>query len=203
MYYTPNIRQFGAIAESNFLRYCRRHGYTLYVHRETPVGSEPGVTGTWLKPWLLQKYLPEHEWVLWIDSDILFINQSKRLEPLLEGREIVAAHDVGPWVINGGVLGLQRTRRNFELVEAMLEGIRAVPDKSSTYASGGDQTVIAETLKRRLNWDLEAGLDLIGLNTPWFFQDDSSLMVHYYGMAAELRALMMSSQDRVSLQSYG
>ncbi|WP_244106532.1 hypothetical protein [Paraburkholderia phenazinium] len=200
MYYTPNIRKFGAIAESNFLRYCRRHGHTLYVHRETPAEVEPGMTGTWLKPWLLRKYLPHHEWVLWIDSDILFINHAMKLEPLLEGREIVAAHDIGPWIINAGVLGLRRSSRNFELVEHILESIRAVPDRSSTYASGGDQTVIADILKSQLGWDLDAGMSLVGLNTPWFFQQDSSLMVHYYGMGTDLSAMMMATHDQVSLQ---
>ncbi|RZF24398.1 hypothetical protein EVC45_38910 [Paraburkholderia sp. UYCP14C] len=200
MYYTPNIRQFGAIAESNFLRYCTRHGHTLYVHRETPSDAEPGMSGTWLKPWLLKKYLPQHEWVMWIDSDILFVNQAMKLEPLLACRDFVAAHDIGPWIINAGVLGLRQTRRNFELLEHILASIRAVSDKSSTYASGGDQTVIADILKDQPGWDLEAALSLVDLNTPWFFQQDSSLMVHYYGMAAGLRAMMMAAQDRISLQ---
>ena len=200
MYYTPNIRQFGAIAESNFLRYCKRHGYTLYVHRETPAEAGPGLTGTWLKMWLLNKYLPHHEWVLWVDADILFVNQAKQLEPLLEGHDIVAAHDIGSWIINAGALGFRRTSRNLELVARIFESICAVPDKSSTYASGGDQTVVADILTNELGWNLDTGLDLVSLNTPWFFQQDSSLMVHYYGMATELRALMMAAQDRGSLR---
>ena len=198
MYYTPNIRSFGAIAEANFERYCKRHGYTLYVHRETPADVEEGISGTWLKPWLLHKHLPQHEWVIWVDADILFIHQSQPLEPMLQGRDILAAHDISTWLINAGMLGFRRTAQNQSLLEQMLNGIRAVKDKSSTYASGGDQTVIANLLKNELGWTLADGLDLISLNTPWFFQQDSSLMVHYYGMVNELRATIMAAQDRKS-----
>lgn len=84
------------------------------------------------------------------------------------------------------------------LLGEMLDGIRAVKDKSSTRASGGDQTVIANLLQRELGWTLADGLDLISLNTPWFFQQDNSLMVHYYGMVNELRATIMAAQDRKS-----
>lgn len=198
MYYTPNIRIFGAIAEANVERYCKRHGYTLYVHREAPADVEEGISGAWLKPWLLHKHLPQHEWVIWVDADILFINQSQSLEPMLEGRDILAAHDIGTWLINSGMLGFRCTAKNQMLLEQMLNGIRAVKDKSSTYASGGDQTVIANLLKSELGWTLSDGLDLISLNTPWFFQQDCSLMVHYYGMVNELRATIMAAQDRKS-----
>jgi hypothetical protein len=199
MYYTPNIRTYGAIAESNFLRYCRTHDHTLYVHRETPAEAEPGITGTWLKAWFLRKYLPGHEWVVWVDSDILFVNQEKSLTSLLQGRDILAAHDIGPWIINGGVFGFRQTSGNLKLLEAIFEAIKAVPDKSSTYASGGDQTVIANLLKRELNWDLDTGVDFVGLNTPWFFQQESSMMIHYYGMVTELRAVLMAAEDRLVL----
>ena len=198
MYYTPNIRSFGAIAESSAERYCKRHGYTLYVHRETPPDVEDGISGTWIKPWLLHKHLPQHEWVIWVDADMLFIEQSQPLEPLLLGRDLLAAHDISTWLINAGMLGFRRTPRNMTLLGEMLDGIRAVKDKSSTYASGGDQTVIANLLQRELGWTLADGLDLISLNTPWFFQQDNSLMVHYYGMVNELRATIMAVQDRKS-----
>ncbi|QXZ09253.1 hypothetical protein KUF54_14665 [Comamonas sp. Y33R10-2] len=198
MYYTPNIRSFSAIAESNIERYCKRHGYTLYVHRETPPDVEEGISGTWLKPWLLHKHLPQHEWVIWVDADMLLIDQSQPLEPLLQGRDILAAHDIGDWLINAGMLGFRRTQKNTALLAEMLDGIRAVKDKSSTYASGGDQTVIANLLQRELGWTLADGLDLISLNTPWFFQQGSSQLVHYYGMVNELRATIMAAQDRKS-----
>ncbi|WP_250534837.1 hypothetical protein [Caballeronia sp. AZ10_KS36] len=200
-YYTANVRNYGAVAEQNMRRYCERHGYTLYVYRDTPADADPGSTGTWLKPWFLRKHLPHHEWMIWIDADILFVNQKKPLEPLLADRDILAAHDIGPWVINAGVLGFRRTAENAAFVDEIYRHVSAAPDKSSTYANGGDQTIIANLLRERLGWTLKSGHDCVSLNTPWYFQQPSSLMVHFVAIASPLRAMMMCAQERVSLQA--
>lgn len=199
-YYTANVRAYGAIAERNMRRYCERHGYTLYVYRDTPADADPGTTGTWLKPWFLRRHLPDHDWIVWIDADILFVNQRKPLEPLLANRDILAAHDIGPWVINAGVLGFRRTEPNTAFVEEIYEHVSAAPDKSSTYANGGDQTIIANLLRERLGWTLDNALDCVSINTPWYFQQASSLMVHFVAIWTPMRALMMAAQERVSLQ---
>jgi hypothetical protein len=199
-YYTSNVKAYGAVAELNMRRYCERHGYTLYVYRDTPAEVGPGITGTWLKPWFLRKHLPNHDWVFWIDADILFFDQSKSLEPLFEGRDIVAAHDIGPWVINAGVLGFRRKPAVLAFVNEIYEHVSAAPDKSSTYANGGDQTIIANLLQSRLGWKLENGFDCVTLNTPWYFQQKNSLMVHYLAIWTAMRAMVMAAQDRASLQ---
>jgi hypothetical protein len=199
-YYTPNVREYGAIAELNMRRYCERHGYTLHVYRQTPAEVGPGITGTWLKPWFLRKHLPDHEWAFWIDADMLFVNQHKRLEALFEGRDIVAAHDIGPWVINAGVLGFRRKPAVLAFINEIHEHVSAAPDKSSTYANGGDQTIIAKLLESRLGWKLENGFDCMSINTPWYFQQPSSFMVHYMAIWTALRAMLMAAQDRASLQ---
>ncbi|SAK68344.1 galactosyl transferase GMA12/MNN10 domain protein [Caballeronia hypogeia] len=199
-YYTPNVRAYGAIAELNMRRYCERHGYTLYVYRQTPAEVGPGTSGTWLKPWFLRKHLPDHTWVIWVDADILFHDQRKPLEPLLTGRDIFAAHDIGPWVINAGVLGFRRKPAVSAFVEEIYENVSAAPDKSSTYANGGDQTIIANLLSERLGWKVEHGVDCMSINTPWYFQQADSLMVHFVAIQSPLRAVVMAAQERASLQ---
>lgn len=199
-YYTPNVRDYGAVAELNMRRYCERHGYTLYVYRQTPAEVGPDISGAWLKPWFLRKHLPDHEWAIWVDADILFINQRKLLEPLLEGRDILAAHDIGPWIINSGVLDFRRKPATIAFVEEIHAHLSAAPDKSSTYANGGDQTVIANLLVDRLGWELKHGLDCMTINTPWYFQQADSLMVHYMAITTPLRGMQMAAQDRASLQ---
>jgi hypothetical protein len=199
-YYTPNVRAYGAIAEQNMRRYCERHGYTLYVYRQTPAEVEPGASGTWIKPWFLRKHLPHHDWVIWIDADILFFYQKKPLEPLLEGRDIFAAHDIGHWVINAGVLGFRRKPATLRFVDEIHEHVSAAPDKSSTYANGGDQTIIANLLTDRLGWKLEHGLDCMAINTPWYFQQPDTLMIHFVAIQTPMRAVLMAAQDRASMQ---
>lgn len=144
--------------------------------------------------------MPDHEWIVWVDADILFVNQHKRLEPLLADRDILAAHDIGPWVINAGVLGFRRTANNAAFVDEIHRHVSAAPDKSSTYANGGDQTIIANLLRERLDWTLHDGHDCVSINTPWYFQQPSSSMVHFVAIISPLRALLMAAQERVSLQ---
>lgn len=89
--YTPNIAVYGRIAERNFCRYCEAHGYTLYVHRDIPAEIDLNASGNWYKPWFLHAYLQHHDWVFWLDSDVLIADLTQRLEGLLEGRDCVLA----------------------------------------------------------------------------------------------------------------
>jgi uncharacterized protein YijF (DUF1287 family) len=57
--------------------------------------------------WLLSRHLANHDWVIWIDADVLFTNQSKKLEPLLENRDALFAKDIGGWEFNAGMLNEQ------------------------------------------------------------------------------------------------
>jgi hypothetical protein len=195
LFYTPNIACFGAIAETSFRRYCHRHNYTLYVYHQ-PLPEHPDVTGTWIKPFLLRRHLSAYEWVFWLDADILIINQLRKLEALIVGRDIVLAHDIGPWIFNAGALGFRRTVRNCQILDRVCDLIEAVEDRSHTYASGGDQTVL-NNFFASLGWTSESNLDILSFNTPWFFRQKTSLMVHYYGMQTQYRAIVMDYDFRV------
>lgn len=190
--YTPNIGIFGRIAERNMRRYCERHGYTLYVHREIP--AEVGLTGSgnWLKPWLLQGYLEHHEWVVWLDSDILIADLERPLEPLLDARDRLFAHDVGQWPLNAGVIGLRQTQANQDLLVSWMAGITALSDRSSVYADSGDQFYLIRALTELGLLDEELVLDFLACNTPWMFRHPGSFMVHYFGMWPQLRAMLMA-----------
>ena len=201
MLYTPNIRPYAQLAEANVARYCERHGYAFHVYRDVPDGMPQGVSGNWLKPYLLARHLPDHDWVVWVDADMLFRDQSKRLEPLLAGRDVLAAHDIGAWVLNSGFLGFRNTVGNAELLGRVVQVSEAVPDRSSVYASNGDQQVFCHLLTEHSAWSLPAGVDLLTANTPWFYQQADSLCVHYYGMTTESRLLLMAADEARSVPS--
>lgn len=198
--YTPNIANYGSIAEANLTRYCLRHGHTLHVYRQLPEGSPAKTTANWLKPWLMKKHLPDHQWLLWIDADILFINQTQSLSALLEGCNILAAHDIGGWLINSGIVGLRNTEDNLRLIQLIWQRTQNIEDRSEVYAGGGDQAVFCEALMTELDWELGSGIDCIAVNTPWFFQQDDSLCVHFFGTFNEMRPLLMAAQDRHSMR---
>ena len=58
--YTPNIRSYAQISESNCKRYCTRHGYAYYVYRDLPDAAPANGTGNWLKAWLLLRHIKDH-----------------------------------------------------------------------------------------------------------------------------------------------
>lgn len=200
MLYTPNIRFYGQFAECNVARYCARHGYAFHVYRDVPEGMPPGVSGNWLKPHLLQRHLPDHEWVVWVDADMMFLDQSQPLEPLLQGRDVLAAHDIGNWVLNSGLLGFRQTPDNARVLAEVVNRSEQLSDRSSVYASDGDQRVFCDVLTGQQDWKLADGWDLLSINTPWFYRQADSLCVHYYGMTPQARALLMADDDRRVVQ---
>ncbi|GAB6852847.1 hypothetical protein JCM10599A_66510 [Paraburkholderia kururiensis] len=193
--YTPQIASYGRIAERSMRRYCDRHGYTLHVHRDIPPEIGLPGTGNWLKPWLLHAYLAHHEWVVWLDADVLVANADQPLEPLLEGRERVFARDIGQWPLNSGVMAFRHTGANLAVLADLMQRIAALPDRSTVYACNGDQFHFIAALRAHGLLD-DAQVDSpLTLNTPWFMRTPDSFIVHYFGMWTEMRALMMHHDD--------
>ena len=195
MLYTANIRDYARIAERNFRRYCELHGYTLYVHRAIPVEVGLNASGNWFKPWLLHAYMQHHEWVLWLDADVLVNDMQQKLEPLMVDRDVLLAHDVGQWAFNSGVMGFRRTARNDAMLRELMNDIANLMDRSSVYASDGDQAYFIRALQRAGLLDDDVLTDLVALNTPWNLRRPDSFIVHYYGMWTEMRAMMMAYDE--------
>lgn len=199
--YTPEIDVYAHIAEMNFRQYCELHGHTLHVHRAIPPEIGLSGTGNWIKPWLLHAYLAHHEWVIWLDADVLIGNHALQIEPLLEGRDRLLARDIGQWPFNSGVMGFRRTHANLAMLSDLMHTITALPDRSSVYAGNGDQYYFIEAMKRHGLLDNTEIRSLLAINTPWFFSCRDSFIVHYFGMWPQMRALMMDRDECARLAS--
>ena len=195
MLYTSNIDMYGRIAERNLRRYCEAHGYTLYVHRDIPKEIGLNASGNWFKPWLLHAYLQHHEWVFWVDSDVLIADLDRPLEGLLDGQDWVLAREVGQWAFNSGVMGFRRTEPNDAMLRDLMREITGLVDRSSVYASNGDQMYFIEAMTRAGLLEEGEVLDTTVFNTPWMLRRPDSFIVHYYGMWTEMRALLMAHDD--------
>jgi len=192
MLYTPNIAQYGRIAEANIRQYCKRHGYTLYVHRDVPPRLNDGKTSAnWHKAALLHAYLPHHQWVFWLDADVLINDMNRRLEPLTRERDTVLARDIGTWAFNSGIMGFQRNQQNYDALARVIERCRNLDDRSHIYANQGDQYYFIDVFHSLPDFDATRIYDFIELNTPWVYRRPDSFMVHYIGMWEDNRALIM------------
>jgi hypothetical protein len=199
--YTPQIASYARVSEHNVKRYCDRHGYAYHVYRALPEALGPDTKGNWAKPWVLREHLAQHEWVIWIDADMLFMRPAIPFEPLLAGRDLLLAKDVCAWRVNSGLMGFRRTPGNAELLAQLWQRIVDVPDKSSVYASMGDQYYVNALLREReLDGEREV-LDFASINTPPYLRTADTLLVHFLGLAEPYRSCYMADQDLASLRA--
>ncbi|WP_157652620.1 galactosyl transferase GMA12/MNN10 domain protein [Burkholderia ubonensis] len=189
--YTPEIAGFGRIAESNFSEYCLLHGHTLHVHRGIPREIGLSGAGNWTKPWLLHAYLAHHEWVIWLDADVLFADMDAAIARLLIGKDRLLTADVGQWPINSGVVGFRHTDANRKMLHDLMMTVASLPDRSSVYAGNGDQHYFIELLRQHRMLNREEILSWRAINTPWYWRDRDSYVVHYLGMWWKMREMMM------------
>ena len=189
--YTREIASYGYLAEHELEDYCKRHGYALHVYRGVPEDlRQANISANWLKPALMQRHLDRHEWLFWVDADILVNNKSVCLEEFTQGHDRVLAMDV-IWSFNSGVVGLRNISANHQYLAQVIASISQVRDKSSVYVNQGDQYYFIQVFEQLGLQDKTNLVNCLEMNTPWWFRQNDSFMVHYFGMATTLRALMM------------
>jgi hypothetical protein len=112
--YDPAVTRMTSISARNGVLYTRRHGYTMYMEGASLDATRPAA---WSKvprcrcrgvrrcrvtrcvpplspPQIaaLRKYLWEHDWVLWMDCDSLFMNMDTSLESVLMSALAASEH---------------------------------------------------------------------------------------------------------------
>jgi len=193
--YTPHIRSYARVSEHNVRRYCGRHGHAYHVYRDIPASIGPNINGSWIRSWLINQHLARHEWVIWVDADVVFYNQAKRIEPLLEGRDLLLAKDVGAWQFNSGVMGFRNTPGNSRLLDRIWERIGGVADKSAVYSSQGDQYYTNEVLMEEGLVGEQNILDNLSINTPPHLASEDTLLVHFINLGEPYRSVYMAAMD--------
>ena len=140
--HTSHIAGYGDLHEENFARYCTRHGYAYHTYREPPAFLPDGIGANWAKLHLIREHLPHHAFVFWVDADILAIDQSQAIDSTIDGRDFVIGTDHTAWAINSCMIGVRNVAPMRDLVERICARIESFGDRSSVYASGGDQQAI-------------------------------------------------------------
>ena len=94
--YTDHIRwdnygkcDYGDYASLNHHEYSNKHGYS-YIKEIVKNDDYTNWHPTWIKIDVLKKYLPLYDYVVWIDSDAVFVNQAIKIEDLInDGVDLV------------------------------------------------------------------------------------------------------------------
>jgi hypothetical protein len=89
--YTDHIRwdnygkcDYGNFASLNHHEYSNKHGYS-YIKEILKNDDYSNWHPTWIKIDVIKKYLPLYDYVVWIDSDAVFVNQDTTIESLIDG----------------------------------------------------------------------------------------------------------------------
>ena len=196
--YTRNIAGYGLLHERSMLRYCERHGYGYHVYRGSPGFIPDSVSANWAKAHLIRHHLAQHQFVLWIDADILAVQQASGVEPLLSGRDFIVGMDHTAWAINSCVFGARNTPEMRAFIDRLCQRIEAVENKSSVYASGGDQQVLNEILIDEGMLNAKHVVDAISLGTSPIYATTQHRFVHFPSQINHYRAATMRIWDEKS-----
>jgi hypothetical protein len=189
--YTPEIALQGAVCEKNLTRYCQSKGLTLYVYRKNHRTSE-NISGAWLKPELLLRHIMDHEYIAWVDSDIL-ISMDYELK---EFREFTAYQDVANWKINSGFLIFKNIPKAKTFLKDVLTRCESLEDRSSINYNRGDQWQFILELEK--HWPDYAPSSNLQINTlPGYCNSLDPYVVHFLGMPTHARARIMNHYDHM------
>jgi len=200
-HYTTNVAGYGRIHERNFARYCRRHGYGYHLYRTVPDFIPSGIRGSWAKAHLMRRHFGEHDFLFWIDADVLAVDQSRGIDALLEGREAIAAMDHTAWVLNSSMVGVRNTAAMRAMIDDLCAQIEALEDRSSIWANGSDQTFFARSFEQH---GLATGAGIVAsvtLDASPIYATKQSALVHFPAQPNDHRAATMAVWDRWSLEA--
>lgn len=132
-----------------------------------------------------------------MDADILIHKLDQPLDSIAQGRHVTFARAVGGRDFNSGFMVFDRSEQALAYLGQVQGKIDAVPDKSTVYASGGDQRYFIDAWREAGDPAAIPLSDCVSFNSHPALYDAQSLMVHYMGYGSELRALLMRHDSRL------
>lgn len=197
--YTREIADYAVCSEKSIREYCERQGYTFYVYRDK---LDVNGSANWSKARAILNHIDDHEDIVWMDSDTIIFNPEKRFEDVLARctgtKKIVACEDVGTnnkkmpkgSMLNSGVLIF---RNHFYTKNLIKKWMNFDGDKSSLYASGGDQEILCDILKKSDGFGFNRKIfPMNEFNTEPRFVDENTFIVHFMAYPKQLKTIFMN-----------
>jgi GR25 family glycosyltransferase involved in LPS biosynthesis len=189
--YTKEISDYAVHSENSIKEYCQKQGYTFYIYREK---LEENSSPNWSKAQALVNHIDDHEYIIWMDSDTLIFNPEKKLESIIEKASrkfILATKDIGDnCMLNSGVLFFKSHQYTKNLITKWrdFDG-----DKSSLYASGGDQEILCEILKKSDGFGFNRKIfEMNEFNTDPRLVNNDTFILHFMAYPYALKKIFMS-----------
>ncbi len=115
--YTPEILQLAQYTSVNHKAYCDKHGYDYILYQGRFSKRHPA----WDKVKAIEEVLPNYDYVLWIDTDAIFVDFNQKLESFIIYPERYNGYfckDPAPTIyVNTGVFLIKNCEWSFRLLE--------------------------------------------------------------------------------------
>jgi lipopolysaccharide biosynthesis glycosyltransferase len=196
--YTPEIADYAICSEMSVRDYCLANGYTFYVYREK---LQADASANWSKARAILNHFDDHEDIVWMDSDTIIYNPQKRFEDILSRctgtKKIIACEDIGTnnkkitkgMMLNSGVVVFRNHSYTKNIIRKWMN---ADCDKSSLYASGGDQGILCDVLKESDGFGFNRKIfPMNEFNTEPRFVDEHTFILHFMAYPFELKKIFM------------
>ena len=197
--YNQAIKEYAVYSEKSIREYAIKNNYTFYVYRDTLDGSS---SPNWSKAKALLNHIDDHESIVWMDSDTLIYDDNKKFEDIIDScplvKKIIACEDIGTnntdmpkgSMLNSGVLIFRSEFYSKNIIQKWMD---FDGDKSSLYASGGDQEILCNILKESDGFGFNRKIfPMNKFNTEPRMIDDETFIVHFMAYPFELKKIFMS-----------
>lgn len=188
--HTPEIVVMAKKTVVNKNAYSLKHGYNLSIFSGRASDRHP----SWDKIVLIRRLLPMFDWCVWMDSDCIFNNFSKKLEDKLD-KDGVFIRD--PYsdetnkdkqLINAGVFALRNCEASTNLLESVwLEGKDSLStvDKRSYSGWPWEQAALCKHILSHKGFSILGDMDM---NCHPSMAKPDTHVIHYMGWRATQEA---------------
>ena len=186
--YSFNIKEQGIQSEFNIKKYCEKNNYTYYIHRKSDIGKEkfPSVE----KVYLLKKYIDNHDYIIWVDPDILIFDMEFKIESLLKDNISLYCYKDINYYLNNGFLIFKNDDISKNILKEWLELIenKNVIDYNDSYIAVQDILIDVITKKYLKNIYRSTTMEI---NVPLSYLNKKSKILHINGFYGFFRYLLL------------
>ena len=189
--YTKEIDEYAIYSELSIKDYCKKHSYDFHVYREA---IDKNGSANWSKASILLNHIDDYDYIIWMDSDTLIFNPEKTFESIIQKapkKFILATKDIGDHcMLNSGVLIFKSHNYTKNLITKWRD---FNGDKSSLYASGGDQEIFCEILRKSDGFGFNRKIfEMNEFNTDPRLVNKDTFVLHFMAYPYELKKIFMS-----------
>jgi hypothetical protein len=202
--YTDEIKDYAKYSEKDIKEYCLKNDYTFHIYRNS---LDKSSSGNWSKAQAIMNHIQDHDSIVWMDSDVLIYNPKNKFEDIInkctENKKIIACEDIGAnnkklpkgSMFNSGVVIFKNHQYTVNLIQKWLD---FDGDKSSLYASGGDQEILCNIIKKSDPFLFNVKIfPMNKFNTDPRMIDDDTFIVHFMAYPYHLKILFIRYWNKI------